>query len=39
GNTGTAVAKLRRSLSAEATLAVLVMASVAWLGILSPTQV
>ncbi|HFN7150990.1 TPA: copper resistance protein CopD, partial [Pseudomonas aeruginosa] len=29
--------KLRQSLFTEATLAVLVLASVAWLGILSPT--
>ncbi|MEG0446930.1 MAG: copper homeostasis membrane protein CopD [Comamonas sp.] len=36
GNHGQAVAKLRQSLFTEATLAVLVLASVAWLGMLSP---
>ena len=36
GNHAQAVAKLRQSLFMEATLAVLVLASVAWLGILSP---
>jgi len=37
GNRAQAVIKLRQSLFTEATLAVLVLASVAWLGILSPT--
>lgn len=36
GNHAHAVVKLRQSLFTEATLAVLVLASVAWLGILSP---
>ena len=36
GNHAQAVAKLRQSLFMETTLAVLVLASVAWLGILSP---
>ncbi|MFC4922740.1 copper homeostasis membrane protein CopD [Delftia deserti] len=36
GNHAQAIAKLRQSLFMEATLAVLVLASVAWLGILSP---
>ena len=36
GNRAQAVAKLRQSLFMETTLAVLVLASVAWLGILSP---
>ena len=39
GNHAQAVAKLRQSLFMEATLAVLVLASVAWLGILSPKGV
>ncbi|CAM4291424.1 copper homeostasis membrane protein CopD [Comamonas aquatilis] len=39
GNHGQAVAKLRQSLFTEATLAVLVLTSVAWLGILSPKGV
>ena len=36
GNFGQAVAKLRQSLFTETTLVILVLASVAWLGILSP---
>lgn len=37
GNRAQAIVKLRQSLFTEATLAVLVLASVAWLGILSPS--
>lgn len=38
GNSAQAVANLRKSIFTEATLAILVLAGVAWLGILSPNE-